>query len=91
MFKNIDNLVKDIDNEDFINFYKNHSISQTAKKFCIKDYQVSIIAKYFDYNKSKEDITKIKEQNNLQKYGTKNTFNIRYRQNPFSDPEIIEK
>ena len=91
MFKNIDNLVKDIDKEDFINFYKNHSISQTAKKFCIKDYQVSIVAKHFDYSKSKEDIAKTKEQNNLQKYGTKNTFNIKERKNPFSDPEIIEK
>lgn len=91
MFKNIETLIKDINKEDFINFYKNHSISQTAKKFYIKDYQVSIVAKYFDYSKSKEDIAKTKEQNNLQKYGTKNTFNIKERKNPFSDPEIIEK
>lgn len=87
----ISELAKKISKEEFLDFYKTHSQTEVSKRYNLTQYQIVSLAKLFGYVKTTEDIKRTKELTNLKRYGTKNSFNVHERINPFTKPEVIEK
>lgn len=81
-----DDFLKDVEKDEFIEYYFSHSKIDTLAHFNISDSIFDKYMKYYDIHKPQQAIKQVRENTNLERYGCENQFQrVDYLQDKIKD------